>query len=214
VTERAIVHRLREEYFELLPEITRVASRLETEIRFHTLSIQQGLIPPEQLIVKSRIKECESAIDTVRRKGNQGKGEGKVFDPERSSDYSIFNLRDLAGVRVLAFPDRRLTQVDQVLGTHFPSWMPDPVKNANDVLLVHKYHGKFNQESKVFGEYQVVPMLLGLYWEVEHAARYKSTLRGSVKISELNAKVESALSDFERGIANLLPDDSDLDSGS
>jgi len=214
VTVRAIVHRLREEYFDLLPEVKQAVSRLETEVRCHTLSVQQRLKLPEQLIVRSRVKECESAIDTVRRKGNHGKGEGNVFDPERSSDYSISRLRDLAGVRVLAFPGRILTEVDQILHTCFPEWISDPIKDASDTPLAHKYHGKFGQGSKVFAEYQVVPMLLGLYWEVEHSARYKSVLKESVKISELNATVESALSDFEMGIANLLPDDSDLDSGS
>jgi len=211
--ERAILDRLRDEYFDLLPVIRRVLNRLETEIRFHTLAIQQRLKPHEQLIVKSRIKECESAVDTVRRKGNQGRGEGKVFDPERPEDYSMLNLPDLAGVRVLVFPDSRLFEVDQTLRGHFLDWRYDPVKNAENIPIAHKYIGKLDPgRTQVSAEYQVVPMLLGLYWEVEHAARYKSVLKQSQRMSDLNAKVENALSDFEAGIASLLPDNSQSDS--
>jgi ppGpp synthetase/RelA/SpoT-type nucleotidyltranferase len=212
MTERSIVNRLREEYFDLLPEVRRIVNRLETEIRFHTRDIQQSLKPYEQLIVKSRIKECQSALDTAQRKGNKEKGEGKVFDPERPGDYSVLSLPDLAGVRVLVFPDRRLTQVNEVLREKFEGWQSKPVRDSKGVTLAHKYYGRLLPDSEALAEYQIVPMLLGLYWEVEHSARYKSDLKGSDKISDLNAKVESALSDFERGIADLLPDDSGLDS--
>ena len=211
--ERTILDRLRDEYFDLLPTIRRVLNRLETEIRFHTLAIQQRLKSHEQLIVKSRIKECESAVDTVRRKGNHGKGEGKVFDPERPEDYSMLNLPDLAGVRVLVFPDSRLIEVDETLRNHFVHWRYDPVPNSENAPIAHKYIGKLDfAKSQILSEYQVVPMLLGLYWEVEHSARYKSVLKQSQRMSDLSAKVETALSEFEAGIASLLPDNSASDS--
>jgi hypothetical protein len=213
--ENAIVSRLREEYFDLLPEVRRIVSRLETEVRFHTLPIQQRLKPHEQLIVRSRVKDCQSAVQTVRRKGNRGKGEGDVFDPDRPGDYSLLHLPDLAGVRVLVFPDRRLAEADQLLRSHLPDWRYDPILDLDGHVLAHKYDGRFQTNGgNIVAEYQVVPMLLGLYWEVEHSARYKSILRESIKISELSAKVERALSDFERGVADLLPEaaDSDIDS--
>jgi hypothetical protein len=207
VTEREIVNRLREEYFDILPDVRRIVRELETRIRYYTLSIQQSLKPHEQLLVRSRVKECQSAIDTARRRGNRGRSEGKVFDPERSDDYSILSLPDLAGVRLLVFPDRRLHEVDAVLLENFPAWRSDPILNRDKVELAKKYDGKLDVDRRRIGaEYQVVPMLLGLYWEVEHSARYKSVLKESQKISELNTRVEAALSDFERGIAELLPD--------
>jgi hypothetical protein len=53
---------LRDEYFDLLPEIKRVVWQLDTEIRYLTLPILQSLKSHEQLIVRSRVKECESAL--------------------------------------------------------------------------------------------------------------------------------------------------------
>uniref|UniRef100_E6QKF1 RelA/SpoT domain-containing protein n=1 Tax=mine drainage metagenome TaxID=410659 RepID=E6QKF1_9ZZZZ len=213
MTEREIVSRLREEYFDILPAARRAITKIETEIRYHTLEIHQRLKPHEQLLVRARIKECQSAIDSARRRGNRGKSEGKVFDPERSTDYSILSLPDLAGVRVLVFPDRRLGEVDKVLREHFSGWRSDPIMNSETgVVLAQKYDGKLDvDKDKISAEYQVVPMLLGLYWEVEHSARYKSVLKESEKMFELNTQVETALSNFEKGIADLLPDNSDLD---
>lgn len=63
---RSIEDRLREEYFVLLPEIRRVTEQLEAEVRYHILPILRGLEQYEQVIVKSRIKECESALDALR----------------------------------------------------------------------------------------------------------------------------------------------------
>jgi hypothetical protein len=69
---RTIEDRLREEYFQLLPEIRRVAGQLESQINYHLLPIANALEPHEQLIVKSRIKECESAVDALRRRIQEG----------------------------------------------------------------------------------------------------------------------------------------------
>lgn len=117
--QRTIEDRLREEYSLLLPDIRRVTEQLESEVRYCVLPILRTLNKYEQLIVKSRIKECESAIDSLRRKplvdpetGEQ-LGEGKTFDRGRPTLYTLTYLNDLAGVRVLAFPRRRVTEVDQ-----------------------------------------------------------------------------------------------------
>ena len=50
MSERTI-DRLRKEYFELLPEIRRVLTHIETEIRYRTLPILHALKGYEQLIV-------------------------------------------------------------------------------------------------------------------------------------------------------------------
>jgi ppGpp synthetase/RelA/SpoT-type nucleotidyltranferase len=49
-------------------------------------------------LVTSRVKECESALDSLRRRQ-----EGATFDSGRPELYSLDKLNDLAGVRVLAF---------------------------------------------------------------------------------------------------------------
>jgi len=196
---------LREEYFDLLPEIRRVVWQLDTEIRYLTLPILQSLKSHEQLIIRSRVKECESAIKTLR-----GQSDGRMFIPERAEEYSLRSLPDLAGVRVLVFPNDRLAEVRQVLEPHFQNWTSKPVRDSDGKPLAPKYFGYCEQISRrISAEYQIVPMLLGLFWEVEHSAMYKSELvANSRNMQRRRAEVETALSRFEEGIASLLPDGS------
>src|SRR5271168_752605 len=116
---------LREEYFDLLPAIQRVTLQLETEVRSLTLPILNSLLPYEKLVVTSRVKACESALNTLL-----GKKEGRTFDPESPGGYSLLRLPDLAGVRVLAFPNSRLSQVDEVLRDRFRDWSSEPITDA------------------------------------------------------------------------------------
>jgi hypothetical protein len=205
--DRTIEDRLREEYFDLLPDIRRVAWQLETEIRYATLPIQRTLTHSEQLIVKSRVKECESALKTLSRAR-----EGRTFDPERPGDYSLLSLPDLAGVRVLVFPRKRLTEVDRVLHERFPSWTAKPLKNDEGAVLAPKYFGHCEDVgTKVLGEYQIVPMLLGLFWEVEHSAIYKPDPRlsgraNSREMKRLRKDVETTLARFEDGFESIVRD--------
>jgi len=204
---RTIEDCLREEYFDLLPEIRRVAWQLETEIRFHTLPIVRTLNPYEQLAVKSRVKECESAIKALQRRQ-----EGRIFDPDHPEEYSMLNLPDLAGVRVLVFPHNRLIGVDNELRRRFADWMPDPVFDENGSVLARTYSGHLPEvSSRLRAEYQVVPMLIGYFWEVEHSALYKPdpSLRGvseSAEMKRLKAEVETALSRFEAGFGDFVRD--------
>jgi len=205
MSARMIEDLLREEYFSLLPEIRKVVWQLEAEIRFHTLQILHSLDHYEQLIVKSRIKECESAIKSLQRRQ-----EGRVFNPDRPQDYSLLNLPDLAGVRALVFPRGRLVDVDRCLKKVFAAWEDNPVPDETGAALAFKYTGYCRGVSdKVHGEYQVVPMLVGLFWEVEHSAMYKPdpSLKGigtSTEMKKLKGNVEDALMRFEAGVERFV----------
>ncbi len=76
--ERTVEDRLRAEYFELLPEIRLVVEQLETEVKHCLLPISLSLQPYEHILVTSRVKECESAVDALRRRR-----EGGIFDSDR-----------------------------------------------------------------------------------------------------------------------------------
>jgi hypothetical protein len=167
----------------------------------------------EQLVVKARVKECESALKTLRREDQ--KNEGKILDPENPGAYSILNLPDLAGVRVLVFPDSRLLEVDEALREHFPGWISKPVKDDSGVALAPKYYGHcHNVNARVQGEYQVVPMLLGLFGEVEHSAMYKfKEVADSPRMKLLRAEVERSLAHFEEGIERFVKDYAEPPSG-
>ncbi len=108
MAERSVEDQLRQEYFELLPEIRRVVDHLEAEVRHCVLPISLKLDEYERLVVTSRIKECESALDALRRRQ-----EGATFDRDRPELYTLTSLNDLAGIRVLVFPRSRLREIDQ-----------------------------------------------------------------------------------------------------
>lgn len=207
--DRTIEDRLREEYFDLLPDTRRVAEQLEAQVKYYTLPVLRSLKRPERLDVTSRIKECDSALDALRRRQQFG-----TFDTDRPDLYTLSTLPDLAGVRVLAFPRGRLSEIDQTLHEHFPSWKSDPVRDQPDLLF--SYHGHCAEASdKVQGEYQIVSMLTGLFWEVEHSAIYKPhpRLKGiaqSLEMREQTDKVLSALRSFEDEFERLVSGGGDL----
>ncbi len=203
--QRTIEDRLREEYFLLLPDIRRVTAQLEAEVRYCVLPILLKLAKYEHLVVTSRIKECESAVDALRRRQ-----EGGTFDRDRPTLYTLTSLKDLAGVRVLAFPTRRIPEADEELRKRFGSWEADPVRGPDGQPLAVKYSGYCEEAStKVRGEYQVVSMLIGLFWEVEHSAFYKldPQLKGAArfwKMEQRTSEVYIALRAFEEEFEALI----------
>ena len=204
--ERTIEDRLREQYFELLPDIRRVAEELDAEVRHCLLPISLRLDRYERLTVTPRIKECESAIDALRRRQ-----EAATFYTDRPELYTLDDLNDLAGVRVAAFPRSRVTEIDQELRKRFPSWISDPVPgfNPDDAPQASKYHGKCRSSDKVKGEFQVVPMLTALFWEVEHNTIYKPSPRlksiaRSLEMQQRTREVLRSLQAFEEEFENLI----------
>jgi hypothetical protein len=99
-----------------------------------------------------------------------------------------------------------LNDVDGVLRVHFSNWAEKPVKDGKGSILAPKYYGLCpHVSSKVRGEYQIVPMLLGLFWEVEHPAMYKfRAVANSKEMRDRRANVEAALANFEEGVERFL----------
>ena len=199
MAERSIEDRLREEYFDLLPDIRRVAENVETEVRHCLLPILRNLDDHEQVNVTSRIKACDSALDALSRRQ-----EGNAFDRDRPELYTLTSLNDLAGIRVLAFPRSRLAEIDEKLRKRFPDWVSDPVPGIDETAepLAFKYSGFCDVSSKIRGELQIVSMLIGLFWEIEHSAIYKPTPRlkrtvNSPRVQERVYDVYGALRSFE-----------------
>ena len=194
---RAIEDRLREEYFQLLPDVRRVAEQLEAEARFHLLSVSRVLKPHERVVVRSRVKDCESALDSLRRRQP-----GATFDLDHPELYTLTHLNDLAGIRIMAFPRSRLSEIENVMRATFPIWTADPVEEHGE-LTAFTYYGYCKGVSDAIkGEYQIVSMLTGLFWEVEHSAMYKPSpdLKGvarSLAMQERYKDVLNALKAFE-----------------
>ncbi len=216
MAERTIQDRLREEYFDLLPEIALVADEMKARVQFHTLEIAQSLQKHEYLIVRHRIKDCQSAITALEKRvvaadpsrENPGKPDRlSTFDPDTPDAYSLTSLHDLAGVRVLAFPPRRLTQIDDELRRHFPGWTSDPFKGIGGQTAFNYYGLCPKSSARVPGEYQIVSALVGLFWDVEHAALYKqdpSLKRLEPLMRQQTENVYNALQAFEDAFEQQL----------
>jgi ppGpp synthetase/RelA/SpoT-type nucleotidyltranferase len=167
---RTVEDHLREEYFDLLPDVLRVTQHVEAEIKYRLLPVLRTLKTFEQLSVESRVKGCESAIESLRKRQDFA-----TFNVDSPESYTLTSLKDLAGVRVLAFPPNRVREIDQILRRvkAIEDWTSDPV-DANQATIAFKYSGHYSPAStRVKGEYQVVSLLTGRFWEVEHSAMYK-----------------------------------------
>jgi ppGpp synthetase/RelA/SpoT-type nucleotidyltranferase len=204
--DRTVEDRLREEYFDLLPEIRRVVEHIEAEVRYRLLPLSRKLHKFERLDVTSRIKECESALESLRRRQ-----QGAIFYPSPVEPYTLTNLKDLAGVRVLVFPQSRISEVDSILRevNAFSEWVADPVRDGGRILAL-KYSGYCTDaSSRISGEYQIVSVLIGLFWNIEHSAIYKPSpqLKGVVRsltMQERTKDVLEALNAFEEEFERLV----------
>jgi ppGpp synthetase/RelA/SpoT-type nucleotidyltranferase len=200
---RTVEDQLREQYFQLLPEIRRVAGQLQAQINYHLLPITNALQAHEQPVVKARVKECDSAVDALRRRQ-----EWASFDNDQKGRYKLANLNDLAGLRILVFPQRRIIEADRALRQIFPSWTSHPVESEGQLLAL-KYHGYSDASQRIRGEYQIVSMLTGLFWQVEHSAIYKPApgLKGvalSLTMQQRTKEVLDALKAFEDEFEALI----------
>jgi hypothetical protein len=196
MAQRTVEDRLREEYFLLSPEIKRVVHQLQTHIGCLLLPVTLELKHHERVHIEGRAKECESAIGALRRRT-----EGKVFLKETPARYTLTDLPDLAGVRVSAFPRSRLEEVLRIVRDEYGEWTPDPVTTgAPPRVLAWKYHGYIRASPCVRAELQVVSMLTGLFWQVEHGALYKPrdpALMGAVRRDRVQRPVERVYDAFD-----------------
>ena len=205
---RTIEDRLREEYFALLPEVRRVVEQVEVEVRFSLLHLTTKLHKYERLDVKARVKDCESALGKLRRKQ-----QFHIFDTEPQEPYTLKVLNDLAAVRVYAFPQSRWVDANEVLRSTatFSEWTPDPRMDGAD-LLAFKYHGYCDASAKIQGELQIVPMLIGLFEDVEHAAVYKPSpelmsIGGGPFMQKERGQVLEALKTYDAAFEKILRGD-------
>jgi len=93
------------------------------------------------------------------------------------------------------------------------SWTPDHLSGLNptDSPVALKYDGFRNPTDAVRVEIQIVSLLVGLFWEVEHAAIYKPSprLRGVEKSPAMQARTAAvlmALRDFEEEFDRQIDD--------
>jgi hypothetical protein len=196
MTQRTLEDRLREEYFHLSPEIKRVLYQLQTDVAHLLLPVTLDLKHHERIHLEARAKECDSAINALRRRK-----EALKLDDDSPAKYTLTNLPDLAALRVLVFPKSRLETVHAIVRSKYAEWNSDPVETGiPPKFRAWKYHGFCSTSSLVRAELQVVSMLTGLFWQVEHDALYKPrdlVLRGAVNKPVIRKHTEHVYDAFE-----------------
>jgi ppGpp synthetase/RelA/SpoT-type nucleotidyltranferase len=214
MTQRTVEDRLREEYFLLSSEIRRVLHQLHIDVAHLLLPVVLHLKHHERIHVEARSKECDSAIKALRRRE-----EARQFDEDLPAKYTLTNLPDLAALRVLVFPKSRLEDVHTIIRTKYADWTSDPVKTGTPPRFrAWKYHGFCSTSSRVRAELQVVPMLTGLFWQIEHDAFYKPrdpVLRGAANkpvIRERTERVYDAFDELEDVLERELQKNAERDA--
>jgi ppGpp synthetase/RelA/SpoT-type nucleotidyltranferase len=194
--QRKVEDFLREEYFRLSPEISRVLDQLQTEITYLLLPARLELKHHERIIVEARVKQCDSAIEALRRRE-----EARQFDEDSPENYTLASLPDLAALRVLVFPKRRLEEVHASVRSKYADWTSDPVKTGSPPKFrAYKYHGYCPTSSQIRAEIQVVSMLTGLFWQIDHDAFYKPrdpVLLGARKKASIQERIDQVYDAFE-----------------
>jgi hypothetical protein len=199
---RTVEDRLRSEYAYLLPAMQRTRTEVETEVQHLLLRATLSLDQYERIVVRSRLKDCESAVDALRRREKFG-----LFDADHPEQYSLTSLPDLVGVRVLTFPQRRLKEVHETLFPRIGGWVVDHIEP-----IVFKYTRRWNAGDLVKSEIQVLSLLIGLFWEAEHSAIYKPSpsLRGvAPRMKDASTAVIAALQEFESEFGRLIDEATD-----
>src|SRR5437588_1903803 len=120
---RTVEDQLRSEYPYLLPAMLPTRIEVETEVQHTLLPATLSLDQYERIIVRSRLKDCESAVDALRRRQKFG-----LFDADQPEQYSLTSLPDLVGVRVLTFPQRCLKEVHETLRPRLSGWVADHIE--------------------------------------------------------------------------------------
>jgi hypothetical protein len=202
MNQRTVEDRLREEYFLLFPEIKRVLHQLQTDVAHLLLPMTLDLKHHERIRVEARAKECDSAINALRRRE-----EARQFDEDAPGRYSLTLLPDLAALRVLVFPKSRLEGVRRTVCAKYGDWTSDPVETGTPPKFrAWKYHGFCSTSSRIRAELQIVPMLTGLFWQIEHDAFYKPrdpVLRGAASKPVIRERAEKVYDAFDE-LENVL----------
>ena len=198
-TYRTIEDSLREEYFRIIPLLERIYGHAEAYLLNILLSFRDAQQPYDKIELKKRIKSCDSAIDALRRRQ-----EARLFDCEKENSYSLLQLHDLVGFRILAFPRALLESINSKIFSELEGWHSDPVyaDEQKELLYMYKYDGFLRQNDPVAIEIQVMPMLIGLFSDVEHDALYKpkeeyKNINRALEMRQLKEEVVKSLNAFE-----------------
>src|SRR5260370_40943811 len=103
MTQRKVEDHLREEYSCLSSDARRVLHQLQTDVAYLLLPLTLDLNHHERIQIEARIKECESAIDALRRREEAGR-----FDEDAAAMDTLTTLPDIVVFAGLVFSKQLL----------------------------------------------------------------------------------------------------------
>ena len=148
---------IQEEYKNLRPALNKLRKKVKKEIRTCLSDFTQSLEPWQRIEIRSRIKECNSAIDSLRKR----------------NFHTLNDLVDLVGIRIVVFPASLAEKVEGVLIDYFKTLVPDHYFYAKNEIAFRKYNGLTDDTTKIKCEIQIMPEILYSLVEVEHDFFYK-----------------------------------------
>ncbi len=203
---RLVEDYLREEYIILSPLLNKIKINLEIDINKQILPIVNKLQSFERVSVVSRIKTMKSAIEKL-----QSKQEGKTFQQNYPEKYSLKQLKDLVGLRVLYFPETLKEELHCIIINKYKSWKYEPVMDfeKGKDIIIHKFYGSIEIGPNIISEIQIMPMLYSRFLDLEHDIIYKPDpkykgIQRSFELKEVKNKVLKQFQQFENVFCELL----------
>lgn len=198
---------IRKSYHELLPVLKKIESLLVSKVQWYLRSEKFNLKEYERISVESRIKSCDSSLEKLVKKypapGQEGSNIRRYINT--SNDFSLDKLSDLVGIRILVFPSSKILRIQKIISREF-SWKLDPEFFA----FGSQFQGRLRGCKKIGCEIQIIPMLIGKFWDVEHFVRYKPhpsyrfRIKNDTEINDLSKDIYELLENFQVRFCDLL----------
>lgn len=206
MSQRLVEDLLHDEYYKILPNLNLARVNLEINIKHIFLSIINDLQSFERIEFHSRVKNVESAIEKLK-----SKQDGKMFIQDPSNKYSLLELRDLVGIRILFFPYSLEKRILNCIQKKYSLWEKDFVTkfNSESEIMIYKYFGKIEAIEGLTCELQIMPLLFSRFLDVEHDVIYKPDpkykgIERSLEMRKQKTKVLDQLKEFEMQFINLI----------
>lgn len=149
------IARLRKEYDNYLRQAKKLYEYGKREIA-HLLSKKLfELEDHEKVKITGRIKTFDKCLIKLTREAG--------YIPE---DASIFSVEDIIGLRIAVFPNSIIRDIQEIIDKEYPSAERDHRREPYRLQYYVNIEELGISNNKV--EIQVMPYLLGSYWDVEH----------------------------------------------
>ena len=177
------------EYSNKIEKFKKIEEKLYFEVCHFLSDDKYNLNEFQHIEITSRIKSYSSAEKKLR---NQ-------LELTAHDKSSIFDLDDIIGIRISVFPLTLLRNIEKKLDEKFKSWKKE--KSCHGRYSVYKHRSNYE---KANCEIQLVPMLVGKFWDVEHSVIYKSKLSKNEDLNKSYDVIINALHDYENQVIDVL----------